>query len=397
MLDLATYQPHCHPHVLLLGPTDDYLERALRLEIAVTVLTEEHRLTSAQEAFLRDGNLVDFFDMEAVLARAASMAEAREIAAVVSFTEFGTLPAAIVAATLGVPGPALSTTVHCRDKLIMRMKLGQDLCNVPYAWVTCVDELARFRARHGDVVVKPRNGTGSCEVMRIASTEPVPEIIVFPVLAEKYIAGPEYSCETFSFRGMHHLLAVTEKFLGGESGLVERGHRIGTDDGVLSEAMRAQLFALLDKLGIQDGPAHTEIKICKDRMYLIETHNRPGGDRIWQLVEEARHFSLVQATIRGLLGIAPNIASLPNRCACIHYPEFEAGKVAAVRIGLCNHRDGVVWHKLEIEPNQVIQPWQQSSDRHGAFIVAADDIATLAAMEAKARASIQITVSRQAC
>ena len=283
----------------------------------------------------------------------------------------------------------------------MRMKLGQDLCNVPYAWITREDELAQFRARYGDVIVKPRNGTGSREVMRIGQANPVPEAIAFPFMAEQYIAGPEYSCETFSFRGTHHMLAVTEKFLGGESGLVERGHRIGTDDAVLSETMRQQLFALLDKLDIQDGPAHTEVKICDDRLYLIETHNRPGGDRIWQLVEEARHFSLVHATIQGLLGIAPRIGqdetASPNRCACIHYPEFDSGNVAAVQIGLRDDHDGIVWHKLEIEPGQEIRPWRQSADRHGAFIVAADDIATLASMEAKARASIQITLSTQSC
>ncbi len=43
---------------------------------------------------------------------------------------------------------------------------------------------------------------------------------------------------------------------------------------------------LLDAVGLADGPSHTEVKLGEDgRVTVVETHNRPGGDGIADLVQ----------------------------------------------------------------------------------------------------------------
>ena len=45
-----------------------------------------------------------------------------------------------------------------------------------------------------------------------------------------------------------------------------------------------------ESLGIYMGATHTEFKIFRDEVYIIETHTRYGGDRIWELLLLTKEF-----------------------------------------------------------------------------------------------------------
>jgi biotin carboxylase len=376
---LATLQPFHEQHVLLLGPTDDYLKRCCREPVACTVLTENARLTAWQRRQLAHDNIADFTDFEDLLSRAMHVHSRRRIDAVVSFTEFGVLPAALIASALQVRGPDVRATLHCRNKQLMRERLKNVGNEVRYRVVADMRELRECFADFGeDIIVKPVNGTGSFGVARLRAIDIDRFAAAFPLLAEQFIDGKEYSCEVFSCGGKHRLLAVTEKHLGGRTGFVEVGHTIHCDDRCLSQAQIQELFEVLSALGIRDGCSHTEVKIRNGEMHVIESHNRPGGDRIWQLVELARGFDMIAATVALALGRFDNIAELEHACAAIRYFEFPDGTVKAIGHSLRQGESGLQWFELPLQPGNRVRPFNNSSDRYGGYIVAGADAAELA-------------------
>ena len=48
-----------------------------------------------------------------------------------------------------------------------------------------------------------------------------------PLLVEEYLRGPEFSVETLTVRGEHHVIGVTRKLLGPLPHFVEQGHLFG--------------------------------------------------------------------------------------------------------------------------------------------------------------------------
>ncbi|CAM5719195.1 hypothetical protein SBADM41S_03708 [Streptomyces badius] len=77
-------------------------------------------------------------------------------------------------------------------------------------------------------------------------------------IAEEFLSGPEFSVETFSTDGSHHVVAVAEKFKG--DNFVEIGHLVPARVRAADHAaMAAEVGALLDAVGLNEGVAHTEV------------------------------------------------------------------------------------------------------------------------------------------
>ena len=126
-----------------------------------------------------------------------------------------------------------------------------------------------------------------------------------PVIIEEYInGGKEYSVESLSYKGKHYVIQVTEKISSGPPHCVELGHQQPAE---LSIEMRDKVVEAiiegLEAIGIDNSSCHSEIKICDDKIYLIEFNARPGGDHIaWPLTELSTGFPY----IKGVINIALN-------------------------------------------------------------------------------------------
>ena len=95
-------------------------------------------------------------------------------------------------------------------------------------------------------------------------------------MAETYIPGKEYSVESISYKGEHHVIQVTEKISTGAPHFVELGHH---QPAIIPLALREKIELLickiLSELNFTNGATHIEIKISETGdIYLIEVNPR---------------------------------------------------------------------------------------------------------------------------
>ncbi|OPA96821.1 hypothetical protein BFW87_10895 [Pseudomonas fluorescens] len=357
------------PTVLLLGPTDDYLKK-VEAKAFVILITEPARVTPYQRGLVDPDNLLDFNDVNALVRRALELQRQFTFDGVYSFTELGMECASILASVLEVPGPDLHCSFTCRDKLMTRQALERrGLNTVGFEWVRPGDIDEPWIAS-GKKVLKPVDGTGSVGVRIIEEGG-----LIGPpssrCILEDYVEGREFSCETFSIDGQHFKLAVTEKRLSQPCGVVEVGHVIDPAQTFISAAQWGYLQQILDAIGLRNGPGHIEFKLHDEAIHIIECHNRPGGDRIWSLVEIATGFDMVSASIDRLLGTPVEVQLLNRRCAAIHYFEYLPGTVRHCQAWQGSLPADIHWLDWKLSPGMVIAPMTNSSDRYGSFIVSA--------------------------
>lgn len=239
------------------------------------------------------------------------------IDAVASFADLDQDRAAAIAADLGLAFHPPETVRAVHDKLRMRACLNDSgLESVPYRAVASVDDLTRFCAEAGlPVIVKPSRGWASAgvgvvrrvedavEVHRRAVEANPPLFGPSPPMAERCYAGREFSIETITHGGTHHVFAITEKF-SDERTKVELGHvvpaRIDSDE---ERILVAHVRAALTALGVRSGPTHTEVILSQEGPVVVETHLRDAGDDIPRLVEDATGVDMAELFLRQVLGV----------------------------------------------------------------------------------------------
>lgn len=281
--------------------------------------------------------------------RAARMINAEwRIEAVASFADPDQDRAAAIAADLELPFHSPETVRRVRDKLRMRACLNSSgLESVPFSAVDSLDDLARFCDATGlPVIVKPSQGWASAgigvvkdrtdlgEAYRRAAEADPPLLGRSAPMAERYYAGPEFSVETITHAGEHHVFAVTEKFTD-EQTKVELGHlvpaRLSAHD---TRLLIQHVTTALTVLGIRSGPTHTEVILSPAGPVIVETHLRDAGDDIPRLVEDATGVDMAEIFLRQVVGI--DIDALPGFRARRDGPSYH--RSAAIRFLATGHR-----------------------------------------------------------
>ncbi|MFG2116794.1 ATP-grasp domain-containing protein [Streptomyces sp. NPDC048718] len=370
------------PAVLVLGG-GTRLPAALR-EHGVYVVyggtTEE--FTPAHHRACDEAWLLAEGDEENWVRRAVALHREVPFRRVVTVRERFLTVAARIGDALGLEGNPLDTVLALKDKCAMRQRIDrQGAADAVRARVMHTPgEVDAFVTRVGlPVVLKPRDGAGSegITILRDAGDLDSARHAVAAqpgaLLAEEFLDGPEFSVETFSHDGHHRLLAVTEKFTG--DGAVEVGHVVPARVGPaaytqLEDATRR----FLDAMGLVEGPAHTEIILTSNGPRIVESHNRPGGDGIVDLV---RHVTGLD--IRDLL--AARTAGLPlpgpaaDRAGAAATWFLTADPGVATEVSgwdSASRQPGVVTVAPGVEPGQTVTPLRSSDDRCGSVTAVAD-------------------------
>ncbi|WP_328456924.1 MULTISPECIES: ATP-grasp domain-containing protein [unclassified Amycolatopsis] len=292
------------------------------------------------------------------------------------FGELGCSAAAVVNERLGWPGTRPGALETFRDKAKLRAAVG-DLAGVPVAHAVCdtLAELGRAIARIGyPCIVKPVDGTGSAGVTRLdgpADAEALTELDR-PHLVEEFLHGSEYSVEAMSSPRGHRILAITEKATTGAPHFVETGHTLPVDPGQAT-AIADLVAATLDAAGYHYGVSHTEVMLTTDGPRLIESHGRPGGDRISDMLGLALGEDVFEQSMAVVFGRPTPAGPARRRVAGIRYVTFPPGTpVPAVDLTAVSALPGVVEAHLSAVPGDRPPVVRQSRDRHG-FVVAVGD------------------------
>jgi biotin carboxylase len=197
-----------------------------------------------------------------------------------------------------------------------------------------------------------------------------------PFIVEEYLEGPEYSVETLSRDGVHHVIGITEKQLGPPPLFVEIGH---VHPAPLTDERRQAIEDLTRELltacDYRFGPAHTEVIWTSHGPRVVESQARLGGDRIPRLVQLSSGLDLERAIFTTLAG-RPLGPVEHLRTALVRFFAFPPGLVLHVQgLDTVAALDYVDELRLDVAAGECAPPVRDSKTRHGHIIVTGDTVA----------------------
>jgi biotin carboxylase len=250
----------------------------------------------------KEGNVVedicDFFyeisilDKEEILRICDTLA----IDGIISVASDAAMPAVnYVANKLNLVGNSIWCSEVTTDKFKMRDALSACKIGIPkYVLVTDSNSNSlSFNIGH-PLIVKPVDRSGSRAVtlineeqnLQVAVNKAITESFSSKAIVEEYIEGLEFSVEAVSIKGVHTILAITEKTTTGAPHFVELAHK---QPAKLTREQKIRIEEItinsLVCLQIENGMSHTELKLDKnDKPVIIEVAARMGGDFIGSIL-----------------------------------------------------------------------------------------------------------------
>lgn len=387
--------------VLVVGDSIRLVSKAKSADVDVVYMQKPSQFDPTLIPHCRQLVLVDYQHVPSATAMAVALHDIAPITRIVTQTEAAQLVAGHLTDVLGIPGTSERCARLLHDKSAMRALLNeQGIGPVPYAVNPTHAQLREFVTSHGASIVKPTTGSGSLGVRRVESVEDVDAVWAWcrsfglsEFQVEKLLTGPELSVESFSRSGRHTIIAVTAKDT--DHGTVELGHVVPAplaDDQL--DRIRELTTRLLDAVGLEDGPSHTEIILTDEGPRIVESHTRRGGDHINGLVRMVYGVDMEEATYRLVGHGEPLDGHLhPARgAAAIRFLTASPGVVTSVTgVDAARAVDGVEEVSVSVEAGSVVPELRWSDDRCGHVIVRADDADTAVRLARKVAGQIAIT------
>lgn len=298
--------------------------------------------------------------LRATLALLRERHRRRPYGGVITFWDHGVVPAAEIAAALGLPGSSPVAAHRVRNKHRMRLALARHGVPHPdFALVRDWPELVAASERIGfPAVYKPAGGAGSVGVLPVTSAEELPELFrvsrelltperdsffgYYPgeFVYERLVTGREVSVEGVLARGVLHLAGVTEKWATPEA-FTEFQHAYPARLTPAEERTARELTAAAVRaVGIDDCGVHAEVMLTPDGGgRVIEVNGRLGGDFITShLVPLADGTDLLRAALDAALGREVRLARTRDGAACVRFLLAERSGVVTGWEGLADAR-----------------------------------------------------------
>lgn len=363
------------PCILVLGAKEHTLEKLKAMPIRFVLLqTQDEPVTIGTDELVVFTKSYENLTELSLIAK--QLHQTHQFKAVVSFTEFGLYPAAVLAQQLNLKGNAVFPVEHTRDKLKMRCLLDKhQLSTINYQHCNSLQEVEDFYKKiQAPFILKPAKGAGSQGVYYVDSRNTIPKAWNWAtagdhqeLIAEEYLLGPEYSVETLSFDGQHQVIAITEKRTTGFPHFIELGHY---SPARLPKVLQLKVKQLIDRflhiIQHQNGPAHTEIKIHHNEIRIIESQTRMGGDHIWELTELTTGVDVVSQTIEHLLGLDKKLPNKKTNAAAILFFARELEEIIAIN-GLKSAQQvpGIIRIHCALQKGQRLGKLKSSLSRQG--------------------------------
>ena len=264
----------------------------------------------------------------------------------------------ILAEKMGLPYPNIETIRNSRDKYISKLLWRQ--CQIPCPQTCPVNtemEVLNFLDQvPAGIVLKPFCGSGSelvfkcvtrrqCDTAFNAVTDGLAartgnplfkptDAGSFQMLAEEWVAGPEFSCDFLMEKDRAVILRKTQKIkvdsrpFGTISGYAICPET-DDDERMPSNEKLSNLFHRAARtLGIKTGICMVDFILRHKKPVLIEMTPRPGGDCLPFLLKEAGNIDIIGLTLDAAQGVAWKNEKIG------HYSPLVAFRIHARRNGI---------------------------------------------------------------
>lgn len=194
------------------------------------------------------------------------------------------------------------------------------------------------------------------------------------VMVEEYMQGPEVSVEVMVMDGEPHILTITDKYITPPPYFVELAHcEPSRLDAETQEQIRKVAAQAVRAIGIDNAPAHVEIKVTEDGPKIVELAARLGGDFITsKLVPLSTGIDMVGASVVLATGEKPDLTPTGERGAAIHFihaKEEQRGVLKKITVPEALYSaEGVEEIALYKKPGEAVQGTHSSNDRLGHVI-----------------------------
>lgn len=166
------------------------------------------------------------------------------------------------------------------------------------------------------VMVKSPNSTGSKDAMLAENADQLKKHTLMlrerdpkdSIIVEEYIDGDQYLVEAVVFNKKVMIAGVIEQEVTKGKRFIITGY--GVMANVPNEIMKGieeVLHSLVKQMGIVNGALHLELRRSKNGWKLIEANPRISGGAMNKMIQAAFGYSLVEETLKLLLGGTPLI------------------------------------------------------------------------------------------
>lgn len=282
----------------------------------------------------------------------------------------------------------------------MRDRLRE--CGVPIPEYYAATDFAGFSEAvdrlNGHCIVKPADNAGSRGVVLLGGSERQDGILedeehgearerkrrVYEyslensrngtVMVEEYMKGPEVSVEIMVVEGEPHILAITDKYITPPPYFVELAHcEPSRLDEETQNRIREVAAQAVRAIGIENAPAHVEVKVTPEGPKIVELAARLGGDFITsRLVPLSTGIDMVGVSVLLATGEKPDLTQTRKQGAAIHFihaKEDQQGVIEKITVPeTLRKADGVEEIVLYQKPGATVQGTRSSNDRLGHVI-----------------------------
>jgi biotin carboxylase len=229
------------------------------------------------------------------------------------------------------------------------------------------------------LIVKPTDRSGSIGVEKIENVDELKDAIERAVndsfskeaIVEEFVDGREVSVESISWKGKHHILAITDKVTTEAPYFVELEHHEPSDlPEDMQQRIRQVVLKALDALHIKYGASHSELKITKDGdIRVMEIGARMGGDFIGSdLVKLSTGYDFLKGVIQVALGEFDEPEITLHKCSGVYFLCKETEYLMKA-FGQIEKYSGIVKHEIT---DSELKNVQESGDRSGYLIYQSD-------------------------
>lgn len=225
-----------------------------------------------------------------------------------------------VATKMRLVGNSIESGEISTNKFQMREVLSHNFVKCPtYFKISALEEMVAIQSKLTyPIIVKPVDRSGSKGVTKVENEDSLPKAISNALneslsksaIIESFIEGVEVSVESISYKGEHHILAITDKVTSGAPHFVELEHHQPSALPIhIQEEIRKNTIQALNALDIKNGASHSEFLISGEEIYVTEIGARMGGDFIGSdLVYLSTGFDF----LKGAIDVALNRFETPH-------------------------------------------------------------------------------------